>query len=992
MVAFHHPFSVARTLHFVTMFLVLVRAKAAQDPLLRGRKKSEVSGGPSIGSHQNRKLQTSTVVYPAELPYSSLVSNPERGFYWQDSYYASSTERLDASSLASIRSDTGMTVMLRLYYLDDFVYGDDISQSVLDDIEADFDALRTAGVKAVLRFAYVNNNDDPSAPTEPPKDKILSHIAQLAPILTANQDAIIAVQAGFIGPWGEWHSSTHFDDDSEGKGEIVAALLDALPDRIVQIRTPLQKQTLYETTVLPEPTTGYVLSGDFEGSNVASNWNAHMNGYSITSDEAHTGSHSIVVTNGGAQQQIYLKNSEGGPGSTIEISGYSKSVGTSVAMGGDYSIYADVKYTDGSYLYGQIATFAGGTSTNWEKAEYSFVVPQGKTASDISLYAMYRNDSAGGQAYFDDIQVKVYGPAISTGGGALDSTSAYDGSHIARTGHHNDCFLASDTDFGTYTNPNGDEYPYLSQDTMYTAMGGETCNENAPRSECTTALSELELFHYSYLNSGYNEDVLQSWSLGGCMEEVTAKLGYRLVLQTGTFPINLEPGGNLPYDILLQNVGYASPINPKRVQLVLRESASGTICAATDTSTDVRTWYGGGRSHTLQGVAVLPQDIAPGTYDLYLNIADSTDALKTRLEFKVGVANSGDLNEVDTGLIDLQHSIQVVTSGGYSFPPQQSGFMHDMLCGVESEIVPPTPPATDPDSYVTNGSFEGSPSLDWTPYMDGYEEITGDTHSGAKSIAVTNGGAKQSVYVDAPKGSTITLSGFSKASGVTPNLGSDYSIYADVKYVDGSYLWGQRAEFSGTSTAWTYSDYSFEATKAVEKLNLYALYRNDPANGLALFDDIVVLVEQPLVMNGGFEGDVSADWSAFSNGYSVSTNEAYNGDQSVLVTNGAARQWVSLNAESGSSITLSGYSKAVGTSVNLWSDYSVYADVTYDDNTYLWGQVAMFTGGTSDWEFAEKTFVVPAGKTVIGMTIYTMYRNDSAGGSAYFDDIKVNVN
>ena len=45
-------------------------------------------------------------------------------------------------------------------------------------------------------------------------------------------------------------------------------------------------------------------------------------------------------------------------------------------------------------------------------------------------------------------------------------------------GHHNDCFLASSTDFGTYDDKSV-EYPYLKDDTKYTVMGGETCAVSA---------------------------------------------------------------------------------------------------------------------------------------------------------------------------------------------------------------------------------------------------------------------------------------------------------------------------------------------------------------------------------------------------------------------------------------------------------------------------------------------------------------------------------
>ena len=90
-----------------------------------------------------------------------------------------------------------------------------------------------------------------------------------------------------------------------------------------------------------------------------------------------------------------------------------------------------------------MASFCG--SGDWEHAEYSFDVPSGKTISSISLHTMYRN-TVEGYAVFDDVGITVY-DSFSL---AVDSSNAFDGSDISRTGHHNDCFLASDTNLGTY--------------------------------------------------------------------------------------------------------------------------------------------------------------------------------------------------------------------------------------------------------------------------------------------------------------------------------------------------------------------------------------------------------------------------------------------------------------------------------------------------------------------------------------------------------------
>ena len=424
------------------------------------------------------------------------------------------------------------------------------------------------------------------------------------------------------------------------------------------------------------------------------------------------------------------------------------------------------------------------------------------------------------------------------GGDTVDATSAHDGSYISRTGHHNDCFLARDTDYGTYTAPysptNVAEYDYLHQETKYTSMGGETCAVNPPRSECNKAKEELELFHYTYLNSGYNQDVLASWT-EDCMDEITARLGYRLVLHTGSFGPSAAPGGTVPYSILLSNVGYAAPVTKRPFQLVLRETATGAVCAATDSAVDVRTWFGG-EIHDVEGNLVLPTDLPEGTYDLYLNLADESSDLRTDINFKMKVANM-DLNDEATGLIDLQHS--VVVAAGQNSESNNAGPDVSVVCGMEDDVLPPLP--ADP-TIVQNGGFEGDPEVYWNHYMNGYTIDTTFKHSGEQSIKIVNGGAKQWVSVMADASSEVTIRGYGKAVDTTPGQW-DHGLYADVAYADGSYLWGQIARLPGGTHDWTLAEKTFvpAKAKAVVGMSLYAMARN--VGGVTYFDDIEVIVE-----------------------------------------------------------------------------------------------------------------------------------------------------
>ena len=91
--------------------------------------KKLLKGGVTSEPKQFHRKLTS-VTYPLVAPNSTPLTNPERGFYTQKSYYAASPQRLDATSLSSNIEKTGESVILRLYYLDTFLNGP-ISQDVL---------------------------------------------------------------------------------------------------------------------------------------------------------------------------------------------------------------------------------------------------------------------------------------------------------------------------------------------------------------------------------------------------------------------------------------------------------------------------------------------------------------------------------------------------------------------------------------------------------------------------------------------------------------------------------------------------------------------------------------------------------------------------------------------------------------------------------------------------------------------------------------------
>jgi hypothetical protein len=238
---------------------------------------------------------------------------------------------------------------------------------------------------------------------------------------------------------------------------------------------------------------------------------------------------------------------------------------------------------------------------------------------------------------------------------ALTSSEAFNGTAKARVGHHNDCFLASSTDWGTYSNTTA-EYPYLQAETTYLPMGGETCNYNPPRTDCPTALSELSKFHWSYLNLDFLNTVINGWKTQGCYDQVKQKLGYRFVLQNGSFSSSAKAGGSFLVNLTLTNQGWAAPFNKRDVELVLRNTSTGALYRV-KLNTDPRLWLPG-QTITVNQTVTLPSGMPSGNYALLLNLPDPTPTLNTRPEYAIQMANNN-LWESSTGFNNLNFTTSI---------------------------------------------------------------------------------------------------------------------------------------------------------------------------------------------------------------------------------------------------------------------------------------------------------------------------------------------
>lgn len=218
----------------------------------------------------------------------------------------------------------------------------------------------------------------------------------------------------------------------------------------------------------------------------------------------------------------------------------------------------------------------------------------------------------------------------------INTQEGHSGTNRARLGHHNDCFVASSSDFGTYRDQDL-EKPYLEAETTYLPMGGETCAVAPPYSDCDNSTSELERFHWSYLNIAYNRDVLDVWRNQGCFDEVELRLGYRYVLNSSSITSSVKPNSSFSFNLNLINKGYASPYNPRDVIVILKNKVTNEEYAY-QVDEDPRFWPIGS-DFSIQFTTGLPADIAEGDYQVYLKLGDPYPTLSDNPSFSIQTAN-----------------------------------------------------------------------------------------------------------------------------------------------------------------------------------------------------------------------------------------------------------------------------------------------------------------------------------------------------------------
>jgi hypothetical protein len=293
----------------------------------------------------------------------------------------------------------------------------------------------------------------------------------------------------------------------------------------------------------------------------------------------------------------------------------------------------------------------------WHHSHYQLDEPEAKTKVLNQLLAAMPPSRMVQIRYPSDIQSNY--PQL------LTAQSAFRGTRQARVGFHNDCFLVDRTDAGTFYPKTAELRTYIGKVSPYMVVGGETCQIESPenRADCPSAEADLAQFHWSYLNADYHEPTLDRWRNSGCYQTISRKLGYRFQLSRSSFPTQIKPGGKLIGNFVVKNVGYASPFNPRGLELILRHQQTGQkyripILKALSKTQDPRFWLPKAGEISVAVTGKIAANAPRGGYDLLLNLPDPMPKLANRAEYSIRLANE-QLWESKTGFNSLKRTIQV---------------------------------------------------------------------------------------------------------------------------------------------------------------------------------------------------------------------------------------------------------------------------------------------------------------------------------------------
>jgi len=227
----------------------------------------------------------------------------------------------------------------------------------------------------------------------------------------------------------------------------------------------------------------------------------------------------------------------------------------------------------------------------------------------------------------------------------MPTSERFTGTLRSRMGSYNDCFMSDKTNSGTYRYDQGEltgdtERDVFMKISRFAAATGETCDNGGLNNYNTgsAAITEMGLMHTDVLFRQFWPSIYDRWQDTGQYDDISRRLGYRLVLREVTLPTAVAPSQAFNVTLEVRNDGFGKVYNPRPIDLVLVGSTTRVIRLTADARVDLPV---GGETATAVYTATLPGDVPTGVYDMYLALPDPAPALADDPRYSIRLANVG---------------------------------------------------------------------------------------------------------------------------------------------------------------------------------------------------------------------------------------------------------------------------------------------------------------------------------------------------------------
>lgn len=326
----------------------------------------------------------------------------------------------------------------------------------------------------------------------------------------------------------------------------------------------------------------------------------------------------------------------------------------------------------------------------------------------------------------------------------------------------------------------------------------------------------------------------------------------------------------------------------------------------------------------------------------------------------------------------------------------------------------------------------------WNAFEGSFILAPAQGYKGSDAVSMTRAqndkarGISQTVTLNQTQAAPVTIAGWSRAHNVAGAADNNYAVFADLTYADGTNGWGLFAPFQTGTSDWNRAELKIVPQKPIKSLTFYALFRehtgqvwfsnlevsgalgaaaprlttiiaqkalvarpfenpNPPINAAM---KVVPMGQENFLKNPDWEkvgAGLPTDWIPWNEGFDLHAGEGRDGKAAAFIERTAKDgergigQALTLNQQEAKPVNFSGWSRAENVSGPPDVDYSIYADIVYQDGTNLWGSSAPFNTGTHPWQ--KVSFTVTPEKPIKSLLFYALFRGHT--GRVWLSDLSV---